>query len=97
MSRNGLAWKLACVLLGVFALARPSAAIELELPGERKMEIHGFYEMRLSVVGPDAPPELRRLDDRAGPGEELDEAGVLLPASKRLRDRAAGERRSGRR
>ncbi|MBW2415231.1 MAG: hypothetical protein JRG76_12060, partial [Deltaproteobacteria bacterium] len=50
-----MAWKLACVLLGVVAIARPAAAIELELPGERKMEIHGFYEMRLSTVGPGAP------------------------------------------
>ncbi len=44
---------MAVVVVAAMSLARPAAAIELELPGERKMEIHGFYVMRLSVIGPD--------------------------------------------
>ena len=61
MTRKRFAWKLALLALGVsvvsgtLALPRQAAAIELELPGERRMEIHGFYEMRLSVIGPELP------------------------------------------
>lgn len=55
MIRNGLAWALALVVVGSLSLSRTAGAIELELPGERKMEIHGFYELRLSTIGPDIP------------------------------------------
>src|SRR5918996_1297351 len=36
------------------------------------------------VMRAHAPPELRRLDDRARGGQPIDEAGVALPASERL-------------
>jgi hypothetical protein len=36
-------------------LSRPAAAIDVELPGERRMELHGFYELRLRFVGDDMP------------------------------------------
>ena len=55
MIRNATTWILALAAVGSFALAQNARAIELELPGERKMEIHGFYELRLSVIGPDLP------------------------------------------
>ena len=43
------------------------------------------------VVGPHAPPELGRLDDRAGPLEEADEVRVRLPVAEGLGDAAARE------
>ena len=43
------------------------------------------------VMGPHAPPELRRLDDRAGRVEALDEPRVRLPVPERLVDAAARE------
>ncbi|MEE2702736.1 MAG: hypothetical protein VX614_01820, partial [Myxococcota bacterium] len=36
-------------------LVQPAAALEFELPGERQLEIHGFYELRLRFFGEDLP------------------------------------------
>src|SRR4051812_21523846 len=43
------------------------------------------------VVGPDAPPELRGLDDRVRADQQVDEIRVRPPAPERLMDAAAGE------
>ena len=58
---------LARVLAALVALGAPiaamgiarsaHAALEWELPGERKLEIHGFYEMRLLFVGANLPAD----------------------------------------
>jgi hypothetical protein len=49
--------RLAALLLALGPLggAGSAAALEVELPGERKAEIHGFYETRLQFFGEDAP------------------------------------------
>ncbi|NRA02350.1 MAG: hypothetical protein HRU00_07085, partial [Myxococcales bacterium] len=36
-------------------LLQPAQALEFELPGERLVEIHGFYELRLRFFGEDLP------------------------------------------
>ena len=51
-SRGAVAVALAGVLLATGGSAR---AIELELPGERTLELHGFYELRLQFLGEDWP------------------------------------------
>ncbi len=45
----------AAILIGVLGGSRPAGAITVELPGERNLEIHGWYEMRLRFVGDDMP------------------------------------------
>ena len=55
------AGRLAALLLGALiaglgiARSARASALEWELPGERKLSIHGFYEMRLLFVGEDLP------------------------------------------
>ncbi len=53
------AGQVAALFLGVLLLgsgiARTAAAFEWELPGERKLSIHGFYESRLLFVGSELP------------------------------------------
>ena len=53
-------------------------------------------QMRNSTVpkpwcGPDAPPDLGLLDDRAGAHQEVDVVGVGVPAAEGVRDAAAGK------
>ena len=43
------------VAIGVLASANPARAIDIDLPGERQLQIHGFYEMRLRFHGEDLP------------------------------------------
>jgi hypothetical protein len=54
MQGRAIGWVLAgvvCLLtLGTFGKAR---AVDFTLPGERRIEVHGFFETRLSFVGDD--------------------------------------------
>ena len=52
-----LAVKVAALVLGLLTLisARPASAIDIELPGERTLMIHGFYETRLRFSGRNLP------------------------------------------
>ncbi|TDJ09067.1 MAG: hypothetical protein E2O71_03365, partial [Deltaproteobacteria bacterium] len=52
-----LAVKLAALVSGLLTLiaARPAPAIDIELPGERTLMIHGFYETRLRTSGRNLP------------------------------------------
>ena len=52
-----LAVKLVALVLGLLTLiaARPALALDIELPGERQLQIHGFYETRLRFIGEDMP------------------------------------------
>ena len=49
----------AALVLGILligsGIARTAAAFEWDLPGERKLSIHGFYESRLLFVGSELP------------------------------------------
>jgi hypothetical protein len=46
------------VLIAGLGIARSAhAALEWELPGERKLSIHGFYEARLLFVGANLPAD----------------------------------------
>ncbi|MCZ6712909.1 MAG: hypothetical protein O7B29_03080, partial [Deltaproteobacteria bacterium] len=49
--------KLAALVSGLLTLfaARPAPAIDIELPGERTLMIHGFYETRLRTSGRNLP------------------------------------------
>ncbi|MFQ5514316.1 MAG: hypothetical protein ACE5FG_07735 [Myxococcota bacterium] len=47
---------LGLVLLAL-AVAHPARAFEFDLPGERKANINGFYELRLQFLGEDLPSE----------------------------------------
>ncbi len=56
MSRKPLAGIAALVVgLGLWVGADPARALELELPGERRLDIHGFYELRVKEFGEDTP------------------------------------------
>ena len=44
-------WSLGVLIAGMGIARSAHAALEWELPGERKLSIHGFYEMRLLFVG----------------------------------------------
>ena len=52
-----LAVKLVALVLGLLTLiaVRPALALDIELPGERQLQIHGFYETRLRFIGEDMP------------------------------------------
>ncbi|MGH7552250.1 MAG: hypothetical protein ACREMQ_04405, partial [Longimicrobiales bacterium] len=41
--------------LGLTLGAGPALALEMELPGERQLAIHGFYELRVKEFGEDTP------------------------------------------
>ncbi len=43
------------LVVATLAPARRAGAIDIELPGERQLEIHGWYELRLRFVGDDLP------------------------------------------
>ncbi len=51
---RGIRWALPAVA-PLALLAGRAAAIDVELPGERKLEIHGYYELRLVGLGDDLP------------------------------------------
>ena len=57
MKGKRLALRIAVLTLTGLGLVAPqlATAIEIQLPGERKMELHGFYELRLQVLGEDWP------------------------------------------
>ena len=57
MTRSRFAGKAAALATGIWLLAAaaPVGAIDVELPGERRLEIHGFYELRLRAFGEDLP------------------------------------------
>lgn len=55
---GGVGWALiAAIAFGVclVAAAPRVRAFEIELPGERKVDIHGWYELRLRFIGDDLP------------------------------------------
>jgi hypothetical protein len=59
MRRRLTAGNVAALVLGTLMLlggfTRTASAFEWDLPGERKLSIHGFYESRLLFVGSDLP------------------------------------------
>ena len=57
MTGTQFASKAAALVAGFLVLAGAGSvpAIEIDLPGERRLEIHGFYEMRLRAFGEDLP------------------------------------------
>jgi hypothetical protein len=46
---------LGALALATLVLPSDASAITVELPGERNLEVHGWYELRLRVVGDDLP------------------------------------------
>ena len=57
MIRRQFAKRALVVLTGVWTLVAtgPVLAIDVDLPGERRLQIHGFYEFRLRTWGEDLP------------------------------------------
>jgi hypothetical protein len=54
---KNVAGRVAALVGGLLVLLPSQAgrALDIELPGERKLEIHGFYEFRFRAMGQDIP------------------------------------------